>query len=255
MGRLAKSVLIFSFVFLLSLECFAAKDPSDKQVTYNASLERVYEAEAKAFGTAPATSNREKCEVTYLSTSNMTKLLWTATCKDIGNGQVGVTLTAQGQWFFGVGDEKRRIAKIFWNNMDVVLLGTSSGGAPAPSPLVAQPAPSLAKPAPAQPVLAQPALAQPALSKPLPSAPEPSPLPASSASDAAVFVQISSEPGGAEILVDGDYAGSTPSQIKLKSGSHAVRITKKGFVPWERSIKVESGETRNIAADLEKSIQ
>jgi hypothetical protein len=241
MGRLAKSVFIFSFVFLLSLGCFAAKDASDKQVTYSVSLERVFAAETQAFGTAPATSDRGNCEVTYQSTSNMTKLLWTANCKDIGNGQVGVTLTVQGQWFFGVGDEKRRIAKIFWNNMDAILKGTASaGGAPAPSPLVAQPAPTLSQPAP---------------TNPLPSAPEPSTQATSSASNAAVFVQISSEPSGAEILVDGDYTGSTPSQVKLKSGSHSVKITKKGFEPWERSIKVEPGESRNIVADLEKSSQ
>jgi PEGA domain-containing protein len=240
MGRLAKSVFTFSSVLLLSLGSFASNDPGH-QVTYNASVERVYAAETQAFGTAPTSSEKDKCVVNYQSTSNHFRLLWTATCKDIGNGQVGVTLTVQGQWFFGVADEKSRIAKIFWDNMYLILNGAVST---APSPLVGQPAPALA------PQSAQPAPApSPLVDQPAPSL---SPL---AASETATLVQISSEPSGADITVDGDYTGSTPSQLKLKSGSHSVKITKKGFEPWERSIKVESGESRNIAAELEKSSQ
>jgi PEGA domain len=56
----------------------------------------------------------------------------------------------------------------------------------------------------------------------------------------AMLVQVSSHPSGADITIDGDYAGSTPSQIKLKPGTHAIKITKKGFQPWERSIKMEA---------------
>jgi hypothetical protein len=241
MGRLAKSVFTISSVCLLSLGSFAASQPAN-QVTYNASVERVYAAEAKAFGAASTNSEQRKCQVAYESNSGMYKLLWTAACKDIGNGQVGVTLTVQGQWFFGIGDEKRRIARIFWDNMDVILKSeASSGGAPAPSPLVAQPVPSLSpQPAPAP---------SPLVDRPVPTLTPPA------ASETSTLVQISSEPSGAEILVDGDYTGSTPSQLKLKSGSHSVKITKKGFEPWERSIKVDSGESRTIAAELEKSSQ
>ena len=65
--------------------------------------------------------------------------------------------------------------------------------------------------------------------------------------------RVSSEPNGADITVDGDYAGNTPSQIKLKPGVHSIKIAKKDFAPWERSIKVEAGESRNVAAELEKS--
>jgi hypothetical protein len=71
--------------------------------------------------------------------------------------------------------------------------------------------------------------------------------------DAVAVVQISSEPNGADITVDGDYAENTPSQIKLKPGVHSIKIAKKDFAPWERSIKVEAGESRNVAAELEKS--
>lgn len=245
MCRLAKSVFTFSSVLLLSLASFAT-DQSAAQVTYNASVERVFAAEEKAFGTTPTSSEKDKCQVTYQSNSSMIRLLWTATCKEMGNGRVSVTLTAQGQWFFGVGDEKRRVSTIFWGNMNTILKSAaSSSGA---SPLVAQPAPALS------PVTAQPAPAPEPAPSPLVDQPAPT-LATQPGSEASTLVQISSEPSGAEITVDGDYTGSTPSQIKLQSGPHSVRITKKGFEPWERSIKVEAGESRNIDAELEKSSQ
>jgi hypothetical protein len=69
------------------------------------------------------------------------------------------------------------------------------------------------------------------------------------------MVQISSEPSGADILVDGTYTGCTPVQVRLSSGPHSVRIVKKGFEPWEQSIKVDSGAVRNVAAALETASQ
>ena len=246
MGRLARSVFTLSSVFLLSLGIFATDHPAPP-VVYNASIDRVFAAESQAFGAPPTSTEKGKCVVRYQSTGRYS-LLWTASCKQIGNGQVGVTLTAEGQWFFGVGDEKRRVAKIFWDNMNLILVNeSSSGGAPAASPLVAQPAPSLSpqtsKPAPPP----APPVAKPAA--------PPSHRVGHPASDTSAMVQISSEPSGADILVDGDYTGCTPTQLKLKPGPHSVRIAKKGFEAWEKSITVESGESRNIAAELEQSSQ
>jgi len=83
--------------------------------------------------------------------------------------------------------------------------------------------------------------------------PAPSQPAAQPANESAAVVQVSSDPSGADIALDGEYAGSTPSQIKLKPGTHSVKITKKGFQPWERSIKVEAEESRSIAAELEKA--
>jgi hypothetical protein len=47
-------------------------------------------------------------------------------------------------------------------------------------------------------------------------------------------------------------AGSTPSLIKLKPGAHSVKVTKKGYMLWVRSINTDAGESRNLAADLDK---
>jgi len=253
MGRFAKSVCTVSSVFLLSLGSLAANQPA-VPVTYNASVERVFAAEMQAFGTPPTSSEKGKCQVTYQSTGRY-KLLWTASCKENGKGQVSVSLTAEGQWFFGVADEKRRVAGIFWNNMNVILKdAATSGGTPAAaSPLVAKPAPA---PSSSRPSAPAPALspAAPAAAAPAP-APALAPLVALPASEHAAMVQISSEPSGADILVDGTYTGCTPSQLKLSTGPHSVRIVKKGFEPWQRSITVDSGEVRNVAAALETAGQ
>jgi cell division septation protein DedD len=71
--------------------------------------------------------------------------------------------------------------------------------------------------------------------------------------DAVASVQLSSDPTGAEITIDGNYAGNTPSLIKLKPGTHSIRMTMSGYAPWERSIETAAGESRNFAATLEKT--
>jgi len=76
------------------------------------------------------------------------------------------------------------------------------------------------------------------------------PAPAAAAAAESSSAQFTSEPSGAEIAIDGSYAGSTPSTIKLKPGTHSIKITKNGFEPWVRSIEIGSGESRNIAAEL-----
>jgi hypothetical protein len=66
---------------------------------------------------------------------------------------------------------------------------------------------------------------------------------------------LSSDPAGAEITIDGNYAGNTPSLIKLKPGTHSIRMTMHGYAPWERSIETAAGESRNFAATLDKTGQ
>jgi hypothetical protein len=73
--------------------------------------------------------------------------------------------------------------------------------------------------------------------------------------DAFASVQLSSDPAGAEITIDGSYAGNTPSLIKLKPGMHSIRMTMPGYAPWVRSIETAAGESRNFAATLDKTGQ
>ncbi len=64
-------------------------------------------------------------------------------------------------------------------------------------------------------------------------------------------VQISSDPVGADIEVDGSFVGSTPSAVDLSSGEHAIVIKKSGYKNWERKIKTTAGAI-NVSAALEK---
>jgi hypothetical protein len=73
---------------------------------------------------------------------------------------------------------------------------------------------------------------------------------AKNASEQTALFQISSEPAGAEIEIDGEYHGNTPSSIKLAPGAHTIKITKKGFAPWERKMQVQGGESRTVSANL-----
>jgi hypothetical protein len=64
-------------------------------------------------------------------------------------------------------------------------------------------------------------------------------------------VQVTSQPGGADIEVDGAFMGSTPSSLELSPGAHTVRVVKKGYETWQRKIKVTGGEI-NLSAELTK---
>lgn len=64
------------------------------------------------------------------------------------------------------------------------------------------------------------------------------------------LLDVSSTPLGADIEIDGSFAGNTPSVINVDPGEHSVKISKKGFLPWERKIKVTGGSIK-IAAELE----
>lgn len=83
----------------------------------------------------------------------------------------------------------------------------------------------------------------------------PSSGPAPSGPDAVASVQLTSDPTGAEITIDGSYVGSTPSTVNLTPGTHAIKMTLPGYAPWVRSVETQAGESRNLAAALEKASQ
>jgi PEGA domain len=64
-------------------------------------------------------------------------------------------------------------------------------------------------------------------------------------------VDIASDPTGAEITVDGEFAGDTPSQLTVATGVHTITLTKRGYKPWTRKLTI-SGSKITIAAELEK---
>jgi PEGA domain-containing protein len=63
-------------------------------------------------------------------------------------------------------------------------------------------------------------------------------------------IAVSSTPDNADISLDGNFVGNTPSQIDVASGEHTLTVSKKGFKTWERKFRA-SGGTVNIKAELE----
>ena len=61
---------------------------------------------------------------------------------------------------------------------------------------------------------------------------------------------LSSTPDGADIELDGAFVGSAPSTISVASGEHTVRITKKGYQPYEKKLRTTGG-TISLRADLD----
>lgn len=62
-------------------------------------------------------------------------------------------------------------------------------------------------------------------------------------------LEITSNPAGADIEVDGKFVGNTPSTISVAPGDHDISIKKTGFAAWDRKTTVSIGHI-NIAADL-----
>ena len=66
-------------------------------------------------------------------------------------------------------------------------------------------------------------------------------------------LQIESTPPGADIEVDGNFVGSTPSEVQVAEGDHTVVVKKSGFKNWERKLKSSSGSSVSLNAELEKA--
>src|ERR1700683_2189444 len=64
-------------------------------------------------------------------------------------------------------------------------------------------------------------------------------------------VEVTSAPSGADVELDGNFVGNTPSTIGVSPGEHTVGVKKTGYKTWERKITVSSGKV-NISAELER---
>jgi len=62
-------------------------------------------------------------------------------------------------------------------------------------------------------------------------------------------VTIGSTPTGAEIYLDQDFVGNTPSTINVQIGNHSITVKKTGFQDWLRDIRF-SGGTITLNAEL-----
>jgi hypothetical protein len=67
-----------------------------------------------------------------------------------------------------------------------------------------------------------------------------------------VRCNFSSTPAGAEITVDGQYVGNTPSEITIPAGTHTVGFTLPGFAEWKRELVLSSGSEPTVSTVLQK---
>jgi hypothetical protein len=61
---------------------------------------------------------------------------------------------------------------------------------------------------------------------------------------------IASNPSGADIEIDGNFVGNTPSEIEVGAGEHTVVLSKKGYSAWQKKLKASGGSV-NLSADLD----
>jgi hypothetical protein len=106
------------------------------------------------------------------------------------------------------------------------------------SALAAKPPAESAEPAAAEPDAAQPT-------------PAPSSTSAPATSEDSCTVVVKSNPGGAEISVDGNYVGSTTSTLRLTPGEHTIAVRKSGYQTWQRTMTANAGGNVTIDAPLQ----
>lgn len=70
-------------------------------------------------------------------------------------------------------------------------------------------------------------------------------------SDEHATLTVKSSPEGAEILVNGKFAGSTPSALRLEAGDYTIAVRKAGFADWRRTMTVSAHAQLTIEAPLQ----
>jgi PEGA domain len=65
-------------------------------------------------------------------------------------------------------------------------------------------------------------------------------------------VNITSNPAGADVLVDGDFVGNSPANLKLAAGKHTITVKMSGYKDWSRDLNVQAGSDVQLSVTLEK---
>ncbi len=66
-------------------------------------------------------------------------------------------------------------------------------------------------------------------------------------------LSITSLPDGADIEIDGNFSGNTPSDLAVPEGGHTITVKKTGYKNWERQMKLAAGSNIHLNAELEKA--
>jgi hypothetical protein len=134
---------------------------------------------------------------------------------------------------------------------------TPAPATPAPAPVetpapavVAPPAPKpMAPSAPPPPVAAPPVVSAPVVHTPTPT---PHPAPVAQPGEY-ITVECFSDPSGADIMIDDEFHGSTPSILKLVPGDHQIEFRLMGYQPRAQPLNLTPGSgLRTVRITLEK---
>lgn len=82
--------------------------------------------------------------------------------------------------------------------------------------------------------------------------PESKPVQSPPADLAKGTVNVTSNPTGGDVPVDGDFVGNSPAALKLSSGKHVITVKLSGYKDWSREINVQTGSEVSLTASLEK---
>ena len=77
--------------------------------------------------------------------------------------------------------------------------------------------------------------------------------PATAAAPSTAKLSIASVPDGADIEIDGNFAGNTPSDLEVPEGERSIVVKKSSYKSWERKMKVVAGSSIHLNAEMEKS--
>ena len=64
------------------------------------------------------------------------------------------------------------------------------------------------------------------------------------------LVSATSDPTGAQVLVDGTLKTATNNSFSIDPGYYTIRITKEGYIPWEKKIRVQGEVVSQASAFL-----
>lgn len=64
-------------------------------------------------------------------------------------------------------------------------------------------------------------------------------------------VSFLSQPGNAEVYVDGKFRGTTDVKLTLPAGDHEIEMRLAGFTPWARRLTVVAGDDTTVTATLQ----
>lgn len=68
--------------------------------------------------------------------------------------------------------------------------------------------------------------------------------------ESTVKVSLSTTPSGADILIEGDFAGNTPSELAVPARRFRLKLQRQGYQPWENEVLPREGMSISPVLEL-----